>query len=75
MDKKGTCKVNPFNWGVDMDNSYISQPTQRNAKYIKTAEGEYKGGEYDAYYGQTAPVYTQVSNICGIDCPDGQCES
>lgn len=63
----------PFAWDVDHNNEYISIPTQRNAKYIKTAESGYQGSQLDAFFKQEQPHYLQISNICGIDCPEDGC--
>jgi len=65
--------VNPFEWGVDHNNGYISIPTQRNAKYTKTSDGKYQGSQLDAFFQQRQPNYLQISNVCGIDCPEDGC--
>ena len=63
----------PFSWGVDHNNGYISSADQRNAKYTKTTESGYQGSELDAFFKQDQSHYLQISNICGIDCPDDGC--
>lgn len=66
--------IYPFAWGVDHNNLYESVPTQRNAKYTKTADQVFYGSEADAFFSQTSTLtYPQISNVCGIDCPDEDC--
>lgn len=66
--------IYPFAWGVDHHNLYESIPTQRNAKYTKTAEPVFYCSEADAFFSQTKTMtYPHVSNVCGIDCPEEGC--
>lgn len=66
--------IYPFAWGVDHNNEFVSIPTQRNAKYTKTAGQIFNCSEADAFFSQTSTVtYPQISSVCGIDCPDEGC--
>ena len=65
-------KSNPFEWGVREECKYISQPTQRNAKYNTPAQETFTGTAWGSFmYNEQAPS-PQIKNVCGIDCPDSE---
>lgn len=64
-------RTNPFDWGVStQDVQYISQPTQRNAKYSTPIEGkEYNRTQKESFVRNEGNVYPQLAVITAIDEP------
>lgn len=64
-------KSNPFVWGVDTkDQAYISQPTQRNAKYSQPKEGGYTGTAKHSFIHNEGCTYPQLMFVTAIDEPE-----
>lgn len=66
--------VHPFNaWGFVEGKKFISQPEQRNAKWVEDAQDAEGVGlnatAQETFKGKEAPT-TNLYNICAIECPE-----
>lgn len=65
-----TNQTNPFEWGYQTRPQYETTQNIRNAEWTEPSEGEFKGNERWAFFGNEYPHTPQVANVCGIECPD-----